>query len=267
VLEKRIISSIGLIVLIITAIFNEFVFIASILLFIAVGMNEFFNMLRKKGIKVYSYFGAVIGLIIPLSIVLHYRYNFAITKKIEFVLIIAALLFLLVLQFKRREHKDVIIDISTTVFGVIYVSWLFSFLIKIRYMPEGAGLFAAVLIMTKLGDIGAYIVGMTLGKNPLLPKISPKKTVEGAIGGLFFSMLGAVISKNWLGMPYLHAVLLGLFLGVLGQLGDLSESLIKRDCGVKDSGSVLPGMGGFLDEMDSLLFTAPVFYFYLSVIL
>lgn len=265
-LEKRIISSIGLIVLIITAIFNELVFIASMLLFIAVGMNEFFSMLRKKGIKVYSYFGMFMGIIIPLSIALHYRYNFSITKKLEFALIIAALLFLIVLQFRRREHKDVIIDISTTLFGVIYVSWLFSFLIKIRYMPQGAGLFAAVLLMTKLGDIGAYIVGMTMGKTPLLPKISPKKTVEGAIGGLFFSIVGAILSRHWLGASYLHALLLGLFLGVLGQLGDLSESLIKRDCGVKDSGAALPGMGGFLDEMDSLLFTAPVFYFYLSII-
>jgi len=133
-------------------------------------------------------------------------------------------------------------------------------------MPQGTALFAALLLMTKLGDIGAYIVGMTLGKTPLLPKISPKKTIEGAIGGLFFSILGAIVSKHWLGASYLHAVSLGLFLGVLGQLGDLSESLIKRDCGVKDSGTVLPGMGGFLDEMDSLLFTAPVFYFYLSLI-
>ena len=171
------------------------------------------------------------------------------------------------MQFKRRKNSGVIVDISTTLFGILYVAWLFSFLIKIRYLPGGTGLFVALLLMTKLGDIGAYLVGSIMGKTPLMPRISPKKTVEGAIAGLAFSIIGAFISNAFLNFDTSHLILLGLSMGVLGQLGDLSESLIKRDCEVKDSGKILPGMGGILDEIDSLLFTAPVFYFYVSTLI
>jgi phosphatidate cytidylyltransferase len=129
------------------------------------------------------------------------------------------------------------------------------------------GLLAAVLLITKSGDIGAYLIGSRFGKNALLPRISPKKTVEGAAGGLIFSIISALICKPILGFGYFHLVILGICMGILGQLGDLSESLIKRDCEVKDSGKIFPGMGGVLDEIDSLLFVAPVFYFYMSVIL
>lgn len=158
-------------------------------------------------------------------------------------------------------------DISTTIFGILYVSWFFSFLIKIRYLPGGIGLLSTVLLITKLGDIGAYLIGSRFGKIPLMPRISPKKSVEGAIGGLLFSIVGAVVSKVFLNFTYLHLMLMGISLGILGQLGDLSESLMKRDCQVKDSGDIFPGLGGVLDSIDSLLFVAPVFYFYIIVII
>jgi phosphatidate cytidylyltransferase len=122
-------------------------------------------------------------------------------------------------------------------------------------------------MMTKLGDIGAYLVGSRFGKTPLLPRISPKKSIEGSVGGVLFSVAGALASRPFLNLETGRLIFMGIVLGVLGQLGDLSESLIKRDCQVKDSGVILPGMGGVLDVMDSLLFTAPVFYFYLSIIL
>lgn len=171
------------------------------------------------------------------------------------------------MQFRRRENSGVIVGISTTIFGILYVAWFFSFLIKIRYLAGGVGLLASVLMMTKSGDIGAYLVGSRFGRTPLLPHISPKKSMEGAIGGLLFSIAGALASKPFLAFSYLNVILMGVFLGILGQLGDLSESLIKRDCQVKDSGNIVPGMGGLLDLMDSLLFTAPAFYFYMSIVL
>jgi phosphatidate cytidylyltransferase len=122
-------------------------------------------------------------------------------------------------------------------------------------------------LITKLGDIGAYLVGSRWGKKPLVPHISPKKTIEGSLGGLAFNILGALISKSFLPFDYPQLLVAAVCLGVLGQLGDLSESLLKRDCQVKDSGNIFPGMGGALDQIDSLLFTAPVFYFYLSAII
>lgn len=260
---KRIISGIILIGIIIAAIMIKPVFAVVMMVFIALGLYEYFTMLEKKGIRIYKYVGIAIGAMIPLSILL----RFETTKGWELFLIVLALLFLILMQFRRRQNSGVIVDISTTLFGILYVSWFLSFLIKIRYLPQGAGLLASIILMTKLGDIGAFFTGMRFGKTPLMPRISPKKTVEGAIGGLVFSVLGALVSKPFLGFGYMHLVILGICIGVLGQLGDLSESLLKRDCEVKDSGKILPGMGGILDELDSLLFTAPVFYFYLSAVL
>jgi phosphatidate cytidylyltransferase len=263
VLLKRIISAITLIAVIILAIFFEWAFNLAMIFFIGFGLYEFFTMLEKKGTSIYKYFGTIMGILIPLSIMR----GFELTKKWELLFIVLTLLFLIIMQFRRRQNSGVIVDISTTLFGILYVSWLFSFLIRIRYLPGGPGLLASVLLITKTGDIGAYLIGSRFGKTPLIPRISPKKTVEGAIAGLVFSLLGALASQPFLNFTYLHLLFVGLLFGILGQLGDLSESLLKRDCQVKDSGNVIPGMGGVLDEIDSVLFTAPVFYFYMSVLI
>lgn len=262
-LTKRIISSSVLIGIIVASIFVDWIFRIAIILFTVGGLYEFFTMLEKKGISIYKYFGIGVGSIIPLSIL----FRFELTKKWELLFIALMLLFLIVMQFRKRESSGVIVDISTTLFGILYVCWLFSFLIKIRYLEGGLGLFAAVLLITKLGDIGAYLIGTRFGKIPLIPRISPKKSVEGSTGGLIFSLLGALVSRPLLNLSYPHVIFIGFTLGIVGQLGDLSESLLKRDCQVKDSGAILPGLGGILDSIDSLLFSAPVFYFYMSTIL
>lgn len=232
-------------------------------LFIIGGLYEYFVMIENKGIKIYKYFGIGMGTIIPLSIM----FRFEPTKNWELLFIVLALFSLILMQFKRRDNQGVILDISTTLFGILYVSWFFSFIIKIRYLPAGLGYLAALLLITKLGDIGAFLIGSKWGSRPLLPRISPKKTLEGAIGGLLFSILGAFVCRSFLPFGYIQLLMIAVGLSLLGQLGDLSESLLKRDCQVKDSGSIFPGMGGVLDEIDSLLFSAPVFYFYLSSII
>jgi phosphatidate cytidylyltransferase len=261
--KKRIISATVLIAIIIASIFNIWLFNIAITFFIVMGLYEFFTMLERKKIMIYKYFGIGMGAIIPLSILS----RFEPTKKWELLFIVLTLLFLIMMQFKRRQNSGVIVDISTTLFGILYVSWFLSFLIKIRFLPGGSGLLSLVLLATKLGDIGAYLIGIRFGKTPLMPRISPNKSVEGSIGGLLFSVLGAFVCKTFTEFSYSHLLFIGILLGILGQLGDLSESLMKRDCQVKDSGNILPGMGGILDQLDSLLFTAPVFYFYLSIIL
>lgn len=262
-LVKRIISSSILIGIIVGTIFIDWLCGLLVAIFIIIGLYEFFTMLENKGISIYKYFGIGMGAVIPLSIV----FRFEPTKSWELLFIVLALLFLILMQFARRQNSGVIVAISTTLFGILYVSWFFSFLIKIRYLAHGIGLLSTVLLITKSGDIGAYLIGVRFGKTPLIPHISPKKSVEGAIGGLIFSVLGALVSKSFLHFNYLHLIFMGIFLGILGQLGDLSESLIKRDCQIKDSGNIFPGMGGVLDLVDSLLFTAPAFYFYTSIIL
>lgn len=261
-IKKRIITAIVLIAIVIACVLLKWLFNIAIMFFIIVGLYEFFTMLEKKGIRIYKYFGIAIGTVIPLSII----FRFELTKKWELLFIVLVLLSLILMQFKRRKDSGVVLDISTTLFGILYVSWFLSFLIKIRYLPGGIGLLSTALLITKLGDIGAFLVGYRFGKTPLMPRVSPNKSVEGSLGGIMFSILGALISKPLLNFTYPHLIFLGTFFGVLGQLGDLSESLMKRDCGLKDSGNILPGMGGILDQLDSLLFTAPVFYFYLSIV-
>jgi len=261
-LTKRIITSTVLILIIALSVFVDWFCSLLITAFIIVGLYEFFTMLENKGISIYKYFGIGMGIIIPISILLH----FELTKNWEFLFIVLTVLILILMQFRRRQNSGVIVGISTTVFGILYISWFFSFLIKIRYLAGGLGLLTTLLLITKLGDIGAYLVGSRFGKTPLMPRISPNKSIEGAIGGLIFSISAALICRVFLPFNYLHLILLGLSLGILGQLGDLSESLMKRDCNVKDSGNTFPGMGGVLDLIDSLLFTAPVFYFYLNII-
>ncbi len=175
------------------------------------------------------------------------------------------------MQFARQDNRNAILGLSTTLFGVLYVSWFFSFLVKIRFLLPGADgmkLVAFIVVVTKSSDIGALLIGSKLGRHALLPKVSPNKSVEGTLGGVLVSALMALVCQSLLpaqiNFPQWQVFVMGAFFGGLGQLGDLSESLIKRDCGVKDSGNCLPGMGGVLDIIDSLLFAAPAFYLYMS---
>ncbi len=260
---RRIITSSLLILMIIAVISLEWLCALAVTLFIALGLHEFFGMLDKKGVVVYRYFGTVLGVLIPLSIM----FRFELTKGWEFLFVVLAILFLVLMQIKRRGSSGAILGISTTIFGIIYISWFFSFLIKIRYLDAGLGLLSALLLITKSCDIGAYLIGSRFGKIPLAPNISPHKTVEGSIGGTIFSILVALACAPFLGLELMHLAILGFAISILAQLGDLSESLIKRDCNIKDSGSIFPGMGGALDQIDSLLFTAPAFYFYVTAIL
>ena len=166
-----------------------------------------------------------------------------------------------------------------TIFGLLYVLWLFNFITKIVYVlpraPDGAvtGQFYVLYLVaiTKFSDMGAYLTGSVFGKHMMVPHISPKKTWEGFAGALFFSLLaswgmfklmpGHLSALNWT-----HATILGLLLGFAAVIGDLAESIVKRSTGVKDSGNFLPGIGGALDLIDSLLFTAPLLFFYLRLV-
>ncbi len=268
--KDRFISSTLMILLAVAAILNEWMFIIVLLALTIGGLYEFFYLIKKKGIPIYSYTGIAIGVLIPLSIFT----RFEPTKGWELLFIVLVLLMIFLMQFSRRDNNNAIVGISTTLFGILYVSWFFSFLIKIRFLlpgVEGAKLLGFILLVTKSGDIGALLIGSYFGKHPLFPRISPKKTVEGSVGSYLFSAMAAVLGQSLL-PPGLYSsfwqiALVGIVFGALGQLGDLSESLIKRDCNVKDSGKMLPAIGGVLDAIDSVLFAAPVFYFYMSTIL
>ncbi len=265
--KERLTSASLMIVLTIIAIINDWFFIVVVLALTAGGLYEFFYLIKKKGIPIYSYVGIFIGLLIPASIYT----RFELTKNWELLFIVVAFLLTLLMQFARQDNRNAIVGISTTIFGVLYVSWFFSFLVKIRLLlpaMDGVKLLTFIVAVTKSGDIGALLVGSKLGKHPLLPQVSPHKSIEGSLGSFCFSILTAIVLKSFLptelNFSTWYVALMGAFFGGLGQLGDLSESLIKRDCNVKDSGKLLPGMGGVLDVIDSLLFSAPAFYLYMS---
>lgn len=252
------------------AIINDWAFILVVVFMTIGGLYEFFYMIKKKGIPIYSYVGILIGALIPLSIYT----RFELTRNWELLFIVLAFLIILFMQFARDDNSNATVGISTTLFGVLYVAWFFSFLVKIRMMlPDGAGvkLLAFIIIVAKSGDIGALLIGTKFGKHPLIPRVSPNKSIEGCLGGLAFSMIFAFLCRSFipamLNFSNVQIILMGAFFGAVGQLGDLSKSLIKRDCNVKDSGKLLPGMGGVLDVIDSLLFAAPAFYLYMSSVL
>lgn len=165
------------------------------------------------------------------------------------------------------QPRATIGDISTTILGIIYLGWLPSFILLIRFLPAGRQWALWVLLTIAMSDIAAYFCGRLFGKTPFFPAISPKKTLEGAVGGLLVTVGFSSVIAHLVEVDWYHGAVLGLILGLGGQLGDLAESLLKRDAGKKDSGEVIPGHGGFLDRIDSYLFTGVLAYHYLVLVL
>jgi phosphatidate cytidylyltransferase len=183
-------------------------------------------------------------------------------------------------MFARLREDEPLQTMAYTLFGLLYVLWLFNFMTKIVYltprsstgMVTGQFYCLYLIVVTKFSDMGAYLTGMAIGKHPLIPHISPKKTWEGFFGALGLSLLAslglfAVMPGHLSMLSWTHAIVLGLLLGFAAVIGDLAESIIKRSTGVKDSGNFLPGIGGALDLVDSLLFTAPLLFFYLRLVI
>ena len=160
------------------------------------------------------------------------------------------------------EFRTAALRAAWTVLGVTYVGGLFSYASLLRRGPDGRELVYFLALTTWVGDIGAYYVGSRLGRRPLAPRVSPKKTVEGALGGIVATILVAALGSSWIWprLPLATASWVGGVLAVVGMLGDLSESAVKRAAGVKDSGTLIPGHGGALDRLDSVIFGAPVLY-------
>jgi phosphatidate cytidylyltransferase len=257
-LGQRLLMSAVFIVISVSVIFflPHWCFFLVVEAFILVGLWEFFSLAEQKGLLVHRGFGLVFGALLPFSA------YFSLQPTNLLMVCVALFIFL----FNRRSPDKTITSVSVSVFGIIYVAWFFSYLIKIRLLPDGAAWVFYTLLIVKCGDAAAYFVGKKFGKTKLLEHVSPKKSIEGAIGQMFATIALSVGSVFYLHVSPVHLLILGSAVGALALLGDLAESLIKRDAGVKDSGK-LPGLGGILDMVDSLLFTVPVVYFYLTMIL
>ncbi|MCI0529866.1 MAG: phosphatidate cytidylyltransferase [Nitrospira sp.] len=245
---------------------HPFVFFVLVAGGILISQYEFYRFYYPQDHLTKVFLGMVLGFFLSLSFYLEeFRLALNLPLLLLTLITVCATLFSL---FTVREIKTALTESAVLLFGVVYVSLLLSQLLLLRGLSDGELLVLFVMGMTWLADAGAYYVGWLVGRHPLVPRISPKKTIEGAVGGLAFSVLGSLGAKFWF-LPNLSvgdSVFLGVLLGMVGQLGDLVESLWKRSAGVKDSSTLLIAHGGILDKVDSLMFTAPVFYYYLVLV-
>ena len=234
------------------AVFSVFV---TLVLFLS--LFEFNRMGLGTEHRLEQWFAATIGgTIIPLLL---YQKSALLFPLLTFALLILSLLFLFRLPVITEVHHR----LGWIVLGLIYLPFLFGHLIPLRLLTDGREWIFLTLIAIMSCDTCAYFVGSKIGKRKLYPAVSPNKSVEGALGGLGGAVIGVLLSKVCF-LPiigFFDAVLIGLILGGMGQLGDLFESLLKRACQVKDSGNMIPGHGGILDRLDSLLFAFPIIYY------
>ena len=277
-LPSRLLSSVILIGIVLGSLFWFPLWVYALVItgFVAVGLYEFFTMVRHRGILVHRPLSVTLGVIFiglvawrafvepgllptpimgPGATAISWMWD---------IFWPATIVIIFIRQFMRENTFEALGGLATTLFGLAYIAALFSYFFYIRAIDahQGAWLVLFLILVTKMGDVGAYAVGNAIGRHTLISRISPRKTTEGFAGAVVFSAVTAMLARSMLGRPITPpmALLLGGFLGVSGQLGDLAESLLKRDCQVKDSGTLMPGLGGVLDVLDSLLFTAPLFY-------
>jgi phosphatidate cytidylyltransferase len=234
---------------------STLLFFVLVSLAVLIGCQEYFRMLKNTGIGGYPICGTVLALLLLLSF--YFKGDYFLEWGV-----IASLSLFIAWFASSRDVETALADISGTLFGVMYVAGLSGYFLLIREFEMGHAWILFLFVIVWLGDIGAYYGGRSLGKTKLAPSVSPNKTVEGAVSGLLGSLVGASLMQIFL-LPEVSLVvclIVALVCGIIGQFGDLAESLLKRNTGVKDSGSLIPGHGGVLDRIDSLLFAGPAFY-------
>lgn len=244
-------------------------FAGFVALLVALGLSEFYRMMMDRGMRPSGRLGVFMALVLC---VLAYTGTPSQTN----LLFTGGLLVIFCAELLRSEGQRGIEPMAVTLFGILYVGWLSVHLVLLRELPRtlgqpyamGATFVLLAFFLTWACDTAAYAFGLWLGRRRLLPAVSPKKSVEGSIGGLVATIAAAHLARLWFA-PYLdvvHATLLGAAAGVFAQVGDLAESLLKRVSGAKDASGIIPGHGGVLDRFDSLYFTGPLVYYYLKMI-
>jgi len=243
-------------------------------LVIGIGIYEFYKMIKILGKEVYDKFGMIVAIIIPNLVYINNRSSYLEQKLITVVLIVATI-FMLTYRVFRNQIKGTLEKVSYTLLGIIYVSVFFSQIINLYFLGAVFPLILQVLVWAS--DTSAGIVGVAIGRKFFkngFTEISPKKSVEGALGSIIFTGLALMlivvlyvekINGATIGEAFLSFII-GAIISVVAQIGDLIESLFKRECGVKDSGTILMGHGGVLDRFDSMILVLPfvtmVLYFF-----
>ncbi|MEO8035196.1 MAG: phosphatidate cytidylyltransferase [Acidobacteriota bacterium] len=236
------------------------VFDGAIALVAALALYEFLVLGRKKGFVIPTALCIAVMLFIVAAFVLQ-------PISVEMGVFAALLLIPGSYVLAPKDLDNALPSSAIAVMATLYVGMLGGSLIRLRndfQQPDGAHLVFFLLLVVWLGDAGAYYIGKRFGRHKLSPRISPKKTIEGGVGGVVTAVIAAIVIHFTFfpNFPIMHAVIAGVILSICGVVGDLAESMWKRSASVKDSGSFLPGHGGFLDRFDSIFFTAPILYAY-----
>jgi phosphatidate cytidylyltransferase len=253
---------------------------ALVALLCGLGQLEFYALLKASDIPHQKWLGVLGGLALLVATWSHYFAFGYFSADLEWVILFAVLAAVLIRQMFIGELDRALASVASTMLGVLYIALLFNFINKLLLVAgiegdrwrEGRWLFFYLALVVKFTDVGAFFIGSRLGGKKFFPSISPAKTWSGVIGGLAtgiaFSMLGLYLMQPHLAhldFNVVDAIILGFLLSATGIIGDLIESMLKRASGVKDSGTCIQGMGGFLDVVDSLIFTAPVLYIYVKL--
>ncbi|MGQ9607979.1 MAG: phosphatidate cytidylyltransferase [bacterium] len=262
---KRLASAIifALFVIIIVQYGNSWFFFVLVSIFVVLSSIEFTKLAKLTGGSYSSFITVPITWLICLSA---FRSSWIDTNLILFITIALLALY----EIIRSKPVSALLNISSAIFGIIYIGWLLGrHLILLRQMIDGKQIIFLLLGITWSGDIGAYLIGKQFGKHKAFPIISPKKSWEGFIAGIIFGILSTFILCHSfsLNIGLVHIIIMGVLLTIIGQIGDLTESILKRGASVKDSGNLMPGHGGILDRCDSLIFITPALYYYLRYIL
>ena len=225
------------------------------------GTYEFYRMANFDRREPLIYLGLLWALALVLSP--HYR-----NPGVLPIVITATMVISLICLLLRPLREKAFHDWAWTIVGALYVSWMLSYWLRLRGLEYGQNWVYLAMLTTFANDTGAYFIGRARGRHKLASAISPAKTWEGAIGGLISAILAAIVIAMVLNLiapftfTYWQIILLGFLVSIFAQIGDLVESLLKRNTGVKESGNLLPGHGGILDRFDSLIFVGAVVYYY-----
>lgn len=263
-LKIRILSAILGIPLILFVLYFQGLYLYFFVLAISlVGLFEYYRAMKNAGLSTSETFGYI-------SVILYYiMFLLPITFDRPGLIIAISVMLLFTYEIVTQKHS--IPEISINILGISYIPFLFSHLLLIENLKFGHIILWLPFLSAWFTDTFAYFVGIYFGRVKLCPKVSPKKTVEGAVGGIVGSVVlctlsGYIINKFGIDIKIMHFVITGLLCGIASEIGDLAASYIKRYTGIKDYGNLIPGHGGILDRFDSILFTAPVIYYYFTLI-
>lgn len=271
-LSRIMVAIVGIPLLIYILYHGGFPLLLFINVIVGMGAYEFYNMAEMGGKKPHKVAGIIGALLIPNVLF----FNELGTLSIDVTGLLAFfVIFLIGYRVLENKVENASVDIGETVLGALYISVLFSHVILISFLPNGGKWLLTAQIMVWVCDSFAYFTGMAIGRkifNRGFSSISPKKSIEGSIGGTVFTIISLYLLEKYfnllnngeLGMT--NIVIIGIFISIIAQIGDLGESMFKREFKVKDSGSILKGHGGILDRFDSMLFVAPTVYYLLKFI-